>query len=1013
MQSGKIYILLFCFLVSFTGLGLAQTEHIHFRHFSMPNELSSYKVVKVLQDHYGFIWFATQDGLSRFDGKNMRIYNKSASARHLLSGTDITDILEDSTRNLLWAISSYGGLNGVDLITGNVKYSLPEADSVNHFSNAWLKCLVLFRNEIWIGSFDGITIINPDQGGFIKTMAVPFQKSNKNEVFDINLMWVDEYDRIWVFVANYGLVLYSGKDHVVVACFDLAALHLEENDAGRQFHDCLHIAKDQLLLATSQGIKRIRYGKDISLEISEEKIAGEEDKEIISLKQDSGKNLWLATNQGLYKYGTANRDKTDIRDDNRADQHTWLGSVNSIFFDRQHNLWLGTLYGVAVAANPHPVFQNFFQSSDFKAAINRAYYVFPYNDSTEFVCAEDGFYRVDNSTGHIAQIKNGTSFSFMFQHPDGQLIVSSANHLFIFRPPDQFTEIEKKYPEFSSIKSQNINSAVYCGDSVVLLGSENDKGVYSWNFKHHSIDIINSRSAIPLKSDIVNTVYKDHADRIWILSDNSFALYSPKDKKLINYKLKNPETGQPLNLFFDVRETKGSYWLAAYGSGIVELDTGFRIKKIITPAQGMANSGVYKIFPVHDSLLYITSNNGLCKINILRNSVSNYFKSDGLHSNAFEEACGMDKNGKIYAGGLKGFSIINTDYLGRNNRPPDVYFNNVLIQTSDGSVDTSNLFMESVELPSNTLHADIYFCGINYSNPEKTVYSFRIKEQNESWISLGTDNHMVVSAYPPGNYTLQVRAANEDGLWSPPVELMIYFLPKWYQSAWFKVLALICLGGILYALYKYRIGQLKKTLMMRTKISQDLHDEVGSTLSGIGMMSEMAKHQLKSENIPEAQNAIDKIIVNADEVLTMMSDIVWAINPKNDTFEKMITRLRSYAQNTTASHHILLHFEAEEYVQQYNLTMQQRKNIYLICKESINNAVRYSGCRNLYFTLRRDRSQFYICVKDDGKGFDPEQASEGNGLQNMRARAEEVKAVLQIESRKELGTVITVVLRIT
>ncbi|HEX3081133.1 MAG TPA: hypothetical protein VHQ04_11740, partial [Puia sp.] len=532
MQSGKIYILLFCFLVSFTGPGLAQTEHIHFRHFSMPNELSSYKVVKVLQDHYGFIWFATQDGLSRFDGKNMRIYNKSASARHLLSGTDITDILEDSTRNLLWAISSYGGLNGVDLITGNVKYSLPEADSVNHFSNAWLKCLVLFRNEIWIGSFDGITIINPDQGGFIKTMAVPFQKSNKNEVFDINLMWVDEYDRIWVFVANYGLVLYSGKDHAVVACFDLAALHLEENDAGRQFHDCLHIAKDQLLLATSQGIKRIRYGKDISLEISEEKIAGEEDKEIISLKQDSGKNLWLATNQGLYKYGTANRDKTDIRDDNRADQHTWLGSVNSIFFDRQHNLWLGTLYGVAVAANPHPVFQNFFQSSDFKAAINRAYYVFPYNDSTEFVCAEDGFYRVDNSTGHIAQIRNGTSFSFMFQHPDGQLIVSSANHLFIFRPPDQFTEIEKKYPEFSSIKSQNINSAVYCGDSVVLLGSENDKGVYSWNFKHHSIDIINSRSAIPLKSDIVNTVYKDHADRIWILSDNSFALYYPENKKL-------------------------------------------------------------------------------------------------------------------------------------------------------------------------------------------------------------------------------------------------------------------------------------------------------------------------------------------------------------------------------------------------------------------------------------------------------------------------------------------------
>jgi signal transduction histidine kinase len=201
--------------------------------------------------------------------------------------------------------------------------------------------------------------------------------------------------------------------------------------------------------------------------------------------------------------------------------------------------------------------------------------------------------------------------------------------------------------------------------------------------------------------------------------------------------------------------------------------------------------------------------------------------------------------------------------------------------------------------------------------------------------------------------------------------------------------------------------------MMRTKISQDLHDEVGSTLSGIGLMGELAKHQLKSENMAEAQNALDKIIVNADEVLTMMSDIVWAINPKNDTFEKMITRLKSYAQNTTASHNISLHFEAEEYLQQYNLTMQQRKNIYLICKESINNAVRYSSCQKLYFNLRRDHRQFYICIMDDGKGFDINQASEGNGLHNMRARAEEVGAVLKIDSREDIGTVVTILLRIT
>jgi hypothetical protein len=93
---------------------------------------------------------------------------------------------------------------------------------------------------------------------------------------------------------------------------------------------------------------------------------------------------------------------------------------------------------------PTPCFPELFQSSDFKAAINRAYYIFPYNDSVEYVCAEDRFYKVENSSGRILQIKSGISFSFMFQHPDGNLIVSSENHLFIFRPPDQFTEIEKR-----------------------------------------------------------------------------------------------------------------------------------------------------------------------------------------------------------------------------------------------------------------------------------------------------------------------------------------------------------------------------------------------------------------------------------------------------------------------------------------------------------------------------------------------------------------------------------------
>jgi signal transduction histidine kinase len=224
---------------------------------------------------------------------------------------------------------------------------------------------------------------------------------------------------------------------------------------------------------------------------------------------------------------------------------------------------------------------------------------------------------------------------------------------------------------------------------------------------------------------------------------------------------------------------------------------------------------------------------------------------------------------------------------------------------------------------------------------------------------------------------------------------------------------ILAVAGILYALYNYRIKQLTKIINVRTKISQDLHDEVGSSLSGIGLISKMARQELENEKTMEAKKSLDKISANAGEVLSMMSDIVWAINPKNDTLEKMIMRLKTYAKNTTAPHGIHLHFETEQDLHQYNLSMQRRKNIYLICKEAINNATHYAECKNLYFLLRRDDRRFYINIRDDGKGFNMQEASDGNGLNNMKARAMEIKASLEIDSEKNKGTSILLQVKIT
>ena len=983
-----------------------QIQHINFRHYSLSEGISSYKVVKVLQDRFGFIWIATQDGLNRFDGKDIVIYNKSALHKHVLAGSDITDMIEDTSRNILWVISSYGGLNGIDIKTGNVKYSITVQDTASNFSHGFLKCILLNKDELWIGTFNGITIYKPGDKKFENSIKIPFKKNNTNSyLFDINLLYKDDNDNIWVFVENYGLVIYSGKDHSVISSYTLAALHLPEEYIYRRFNCIQKTGQNKMLLATTQGIKKIEYKNAVALMINDEKIPIANDRDIRSLQFDNNDHLWFASGTGLFRYDPSTHSTVSIKEVNNSDQKKWLSSINSVFFDKQNNLWLGTLQGVAVAPNSQTAFINFFQSKDLKTKINRAYYIYPFNDSVQYVCAEDGFYRVDNFSGNITLVKGGMIFAYVFRHQDGNLIVSGENRVFVFKPPDRFIEIEKVYPELFAIKNEIINSGVNWRDSLVFFGSEKENGIYEWNHKQRSLKIINKNSPDPLKSNSVNGICKNKNDEIWILSDNSFAVYDPLDAIMVNYELQSPSSNQPLNLFFDMCEAAGTYWLASYGSGIIQLDKQYKIKNIISTTQGMANAGVYKLFPVKDSFLYATSNNGLCRINIRDLSISNYHESDGLHSDAFEEFCGIEEKGKIYAGGPNGFTIINTKYLEPNTVAPVAFIHRVTMQTKTGFTDTSDIFLKSVKIPSTILQSTVYFSGIQYSNPERIVFAYRIKQQGEEWITLGNKNNFTFTRLAPGTYTLQVKAANEDGVWSEPVQLELIFLPKWFQTWWFKILVLLFVAGFFYSLYKYRVGQLKNMLNFRTQISRDLHDEIGSTLTSINILSKVSQSNLESDKV-KASGLLQKITEQSANMQQSMSDIVWSIRPDHDKIEDLVARMREYLGQTAEPKNMLIEFRADENVLKKNLSMELRKDVFLIFKEAVNNAVKYSKGKKITVFLGKQDDCIKLSVQDDGTGFDTMRETSSNGLKNMRDRAKEINGTLQIQSIPGKGTLI-------
>jgi signal transduction histidine kinase len=199
---------------------------------------------------------------------------------------------------------------------------------------------------------------------------------------------------------------------------------------------------------------------------------------------------------------------------------------------------------------------------------------------------------------------------------------------------------------------------------------------------------------------------------------------------------------------------------------------------------------------------------------------------------------------------------------------------------------------------------------------------------------------------------------------------------------------------------------------MRNDIARDLHDDIGSTLTSINILSKVAlQQQENSDSI--LGNSMQKIKDRSSAIMESMGDIVWAINPHNDTFEKMIFRMKEFTAEILEPLNISYHFNEEGNFSNIKLDIKKRKDFYLLFKEAINNAAKYSNCKNLEVYVKQDMQDLHLKVADDGIGFNEKVVRNGNGLVNMRERAVAMNAKINIESAKGKGTVVAIDVPIT
>lgn len=426
--------------------------------------------------------------------------------------------------------------------------------------------------------------------------------------------------------------------------------------------------------------------------------------------------------------------------------------------------------------------------------------------------------------------------------------------------------------------------------------------------------------------------------------------------------------------------------------------------EIINTKNGLTSNRIKSISEDNSGNIYLGTDNGL---NILtfhagKPFIRTILIDDGLVGNdCNHNSILKDKEGNIWIGTTLGVSKYNPQIDKPNTTGPKTHITGFEIFNVPQNLEN---FKKNPELNYDENYLKFIFTGINLSAPKKIKYSYHLSGVDKDWV-LSENNFVQYTHLDKGNYTFQVKARNEWGYWSEPVSLAFTILPAWWETWWFRLLVISILAGILWTAFQYRLNYLLKLERLRTKIASDLHDDVGSLLTQISMNVDLLGYQKDTNTLKEKSSFIRS---KCNDVIGIMSDIVWSIDSRNDNLESFTDRVFNFASNFVKDKNIELKFVNKIEKKQIPLKIDVRQNLMMIAKEAINNAVKYSDCSELEIKFDDINNKFLMQISDNGKGFDFDSVKKGNGLNNMKMRAEAIKANIEFINQNGFTVKITI-----
>jgi ligand-binding sensor domain-containing protein len=457
----------------------------------------------------------------------------------------------------------------------------------------------------------------------------------------------------------------------------------------------------------------------------------------------------------------------------------------------------------------------------------------------------------------------------------------------------------------------------------------------------------------------------------------------------------------------------GAMYFGTNGAGLYIMKDGLTPEgrmEVLDVSNGLSDNTVYGILDGGKGVLYLSTNRGVNAVDFSGSepSVRRMGYGDGLASDECNQGTAfMDSRGRIWFSTNRGVSCYAPSYDRPNTVSPKVHITRVRLYEDDLPL---GIFAGSPEFAHGDNYIKFDFVGTNPPAPEEVVYRYRLSRIDRDWVE-AQQNLVQYTALPHGDYTFEVKARNEWGYWSESSAVRFTITPPYWKTWWFVLLVVIAAGGTITFLVLNRVRNLLALEKFRTKNAVDLHDDIGAGLTEISIMSEVIAQKLSDDQRGLVKAELGGISTASRQLVNGMSDIVWLVNPRRESLHDLIARLGDADNESLRSSNVSLKVHNVESLKNVRLDMERRQHVFLIFKEAIHNALKYSDCSEIALGVVARGGRIEIRLTDNGKGFDPAKLTSGNGLTNMKDRAARIKARIQIDSSPGRGTVVSLAMR--